>query len=120
MKYIVPIPANPSIIHPPTCYNTTAMKYNNRTQPILSTKTDTRYPKIIHPKTDQNHGNKNVPNRKFQKVSYHLINPVSDWHNPENQNVPRNEKHPFLVRFLKEQKTDVFTSKTQTLLRMSE
>ncbi len=71
----------------------------NRTQPISSTKTDTRHPKNIHPKTDHNQGNKNVPNRKFQKVSYTPINPVPDWHNPKSQNVRRNEKRPFCVRF---------------------
>ena len=36
---------------------------------------------------------------KILKKSYHLINPVSDWHKPETQNEPKNEKHPFLVRF---------------------
>ena len=36
---------------------------------------------------------------KILKKSYHLINPVLDWHKPENQNEPKNEKHPFLVRF---------------------
>ncbi len=36
---------------------------------------------------------------KISKKSYHPINPVSDWHNPENQNAPMCKKHPFLVRF---------------------
>ena len=36
---------------------------------------------------------------KISKNSYHPINPVPNWHNPETQNVPKNEKHPFLVRF---------------------
>ena len=36
---------------------------------------------------------------KILKKSYHLINPVSDWHKPETQNAPMCEKHPFLVRF---------------------
>ena len=38
---------------------------------------------------------------KILKKSYHLINPVSDWHKPENQNAPMCEKHPFLVRFFR-------------------
>ena len=36
---------------------------------------------------------------KILKKSYHFINPVSDWHKPENQNAPTCEKQPFLVRF---------------------
>ncbi len=75
------------------------MKNENRTQPTLSTKTVIRYPKNIRPKTDHNQENKNVQKRKFQKVSYTPINPVPDWHNPKNQNVHRNEKRPFCVRF---------------------
>ncbi len=87
----------PSLLN--ICYNTTTMKNKKRTQSIFSTKFATRHPKNIHPKTDHNQANKNVPNRKFQKVSYTLINPLPDWHNPKNPNVHRNEKQPFCVRF---------------------
>ncbi len=38
---------------------------------------------------------------KFLKKSYQPITPVPDWHNPKNQNEPKTEKHPFLVRFFK-------------------
>ena len=76
------------------------MKINNRPQLITSTKTITRHPNNIHSKTDHNQANQNVPNRKFQKVSYTPINPVPDWYNPKRQNVHRNEKRPFCVRFL--------------------
>ena len=75
------------------------MKTKKRTLLTLSTKTTTRYPIHIYPKTDQIQADKNVQKRKFQKVSYTLINPVPDWYNPENQNVHRNEKRPFCVRF---------------------
>ena len=85
--------------HSDTCYNPTTMKNKNCTQPITSTKTDTRYLKNIHSKTDHNKANQNVPNRKFQKVSYTLINPIPDRRNPQKQNVHRNEKRPFCVRF---------------------
>ncbi len=82
-----------------TCYNTTTMKNKKRLHPTFTTKTATHHPKNIHQKTDHNQANKNEPNRKFQKVSYTPINPVPDWHNPKNQNVHRNEKRPFCVRF---------------------
>ncbi len=74
------------------------MKNKKPTQLTLTTKTGTLHPKNIHPKIDHNQANKNVQNRKFQKVSYTLINPVPDWHNPKNQNVHRNEKRLFCVR----------------------
>ncbi len=71
------------------------MKNKTRPQPIISTKST----EISRQKTDYNQANKNVPNRKFQKVSYTPINPVPDWHNPKFRNVHRNEKQPFCVRF---------------------
>ncbi len=48
---------------------------------------------------------------KFSKIYKCPINPYPDRHNPKNQNEPKTEKRPFCVRFLKEQKTDVFTKK---------
>ncbi len=75
------------------------MKHKKRTQPTFSTKTFTCHPININTKTDQNQANKKRTKFKFSKKSYIPINPVPDWHNPKNQNEPKTEKHPFLVRF---------------------
>ncbi len=87
----------PSLLN--TCYNTTTMKNRNRLHLICTTKTGTRHPKNVHPKTDQNQANKNVHKMKISNFSKTPINPVPYWYNPKNQNVHRNEKRPFCVRF---------------------
>ena len=75
------------------------MKNKNRTHPTFTTKTDTRYSTNIHPKTDYDQVNRKRTQMKISNVSYTLINPVPDRYNPKNQNVHRNEKRPFCVRF---------------------
>ncbi len=75
------------------------MKNKTRTHPTFSTKTVTRYPKNIRPKTTITEQIKNEPKMKNSKFSKTSINPVPDRHNPKNQNEPKTEKQPFLVRF---------------------
>ena len=65
------------------------------------------------PQNQQKIQNQKRTKMKFSKFSQYPINPDTDWYKPQNQNEPKTEKHPFLVRFWKAQKPMYLQEKLQ-------
>ena len=72
-----PLPSQPN-----PCYNTITMKNKNRLHPTLTTKTATRYPKNIHPKTDHIPAQKKDTKNNFFLPQKTPKKPTSITHKP--------------------------------------
>ncbi len=76
------------------------MKNKNRLHPTFTTKTTTRHPKNVHPKTDHNQANKKRTKMKISKSFVPPYKPIPRLLQPPNSKRTKKRKTAFLCTFL--------------------